>query len=90
MIGAQIASISSSNEKKIPKERKRHIIIEEEVKEVAPRGAESFTTTMIKGEKLGRNKSGVNLFNLGDIVEVIEEEEDSDEDQDYRNKKQKY
>ena len=45
---------------------------------------------MIKAEKLGINKSGVKLFNLGDIVEVIEEEEDSDEEEDYRNKKQNY
>jgi hypothetical protein len=45
---------------------------------------------MIKAEKLGINKSGVNLFNLGDIVEVIEEEEDSDEEEDYRNKKLNY
>ena len=46
-----------------PLEQYMPMIIEEEVKEVAPRGAESFTTTIIKGEKLGINKSGLNLFN---------------------------
>jgi hypothetical protein len=42
---------------------------------------------MIKAEKLGNNKSEVKLFNMGDIVEVIEEEEDSDEEENYINKK---
>jgi hypothetical protein len=48
---------------RIPLEQYMPMIIEEEVKEVAPRGAESFTTTIIKAEKLGINKSGLNLFN---------------------------
>ena len=69
---AGFASYGSNDARRIPLEPKRPLIIEEEVKEVLPWGAESFTTTMMKADKLNIIKSGGNLLNQGDIVEILE------------------